>query len=61
MEPSATPPMQEQTNVRLPTELKEWIKRRAVQERRSFNAEMVLVLEAGRRTVAPPAQSAAIG
>lgn len=47
--------MHEQTNVRLPTELKDWLKRRAAQERRSFNAEMVLVLEAGRRTVASAA------
>lgn len=39
----------EQTNVRLPVELKEWLKTRAAKSRRSLTAEVVLLLENVKR------------
>lgn len=35
----------EQTNVRLPVELKDWLKARAAASRRSLTAEVILLLE----------------
>lgn len=37
-----------QTNVRLPSELKQWLREQAEKARRSLTAEVVLHLEAGR-------------
>ncbi|WP_312836414.1 Arc family DNA-binding protein [Comamonas sp.] len=39
----------EQTNVRLPVELKEWLKTQALTARRSVTAELVLRLEESRK------------
>lgn len=38
----------EQTNVRLPAELKEWLKEQAAQARRSVTAELIFRLEQSR-------------
>lgn len=35
----------EQTNVRLPADLKEWLQARAAKARRSLTAELILLLE----------------
>lgn len=39
----------EQTNVRLPAELKEWLKSQAVAARRSVTAELIFRLEQSRK------------
>ena len=39
----------EQTNVRLPAELKEWLKCQAAKARRSVTAELILRLEQSRK------------
>lgn len=39
----------EQTNLRIPADLKEWIKKRAAEAKRSLTAEVVLRLEQARR------------
>lgn len=39
----------EQTNIRLPAELKSWLKDRAIEARRSFTAEIITRLEQSRR------------
>lgn len=38
-----------QTNVRLPADLKDWLKARAVASRRSLTAEVILLLENVKR------------
>lgn len=43
-------PSEVQTNVRLPAELKQWLKEQAQKSRRSLTAEVVLHLEAARAT-----------
>ena len=40
----------EQTNVRLPADLKEWLRARAAVARRSVTAELILILEQSRKT-----------
>lgn len=40
----------EQTNVRLPLELKEWLRDRAAESRRSVTAELIVILEQSRKT-----------
>lgn len=40
-----------QTNIRLPTELKQWLKDQAQKAHRSLTAEVVLRLEAARAAV----------
>lgn len=42
------PPSNVQINVRLPTELKRWLREHAQKARRSLTAEVVLHLEAAR-------------
>jgi predicted DNA-binding protein len=39
----------EQTNVRLPIELKKWLKEQAIAARRSVTAELILRLEQSRK------------
>lgn len=39
----------EQTNVRLPAELKDWLKAQAAAARRSVTAELILRLEESRK------------
>lgn len=39
----------EQTNVRIPAELKEWLKAQAAEARRSVTAELILRLEQSRK------------
>lgn len=39
----------EQTNVRIPAVLKEWLKAQAAQARRSVTAELILRLEQSRK------------
>lgn len=41
-------PSEVQTNVRLPAELKQWLKEQAQKSRRSLTSEVVLHLEAAR-------------
>lgn len=40
---------EEQTNIRLPVELKRWLQEQSKAARRSFTAEVVLRLEASRQ------------
>lgn len=40
----------EQTNVRLPSHLKDWLKTKAATARRSVTAELILILEESRTT-----------
>lgn len=48
----------EQTNVRIPAELKEWLKAQAAQARRSVTAELILRLEQSRAAQQPQGASA---
>lgn len=46
------------TPIRLPDELKTWLKHAAVDNRRSLNAEMLVRLEESRRQQEQPSQGA---
>lgn len=46
----------EQTNLRIPADLKEWIKKRATEARRSLTAEIVFRLEQSRQQEATDAK-----
>lgn len=48
MSKTPTAPSDVQTNVRLPTELKQWLQEQAKKSRRSLTAEVVLHLEAAQ-------------
>lgn len=43
-----------QTNVRLPVELKQWLKEQATDNRRSFNSEVISRLEESRNRQEQP-------
>lgn len=47
----------EQTNLRIPADLKEWIKKRAAEAKRSLTAEIVLRLEQSRQQEAADAKT----
>lgn len=44
----------EQTNVRLPAELKEWLKVKATEARRSVTAQLIVILEQQRKAQEGP-------